>query len=238
MLFRSGVRSLWSKTLDVDSAVAIAGYQQRKLVQAFADAREKAIIDGDTDGTHQDSDVGASTTDARTAWDGLRKKALAQTVVTATSSSVANLLALRKGMAKWGVNPADLAYIVGVSAAHALLADSNLLTVDKFGPNATILNGQIGSIAGVPVIVSEHVREDLNASGVYDGITTTKTFNLCVNRNEWAMGTRMTLDFEINDVLYLETFQRVIVGFSREDFQSIASAATNEDTAISYNVTP
>ena len=233
-----GVRSLWSKTLDVDSAVAIAGYQQRKLVQAFADAREKAIIDGDTDGTHQDSDVGASTTDARTAWDGLRKKALAQTVVTATSSSVANLLALRKGMAKWGVNPADLAYIVGVSAAHALLADSNLLTVDKFGPNATILNGQIGSIAGVPVIVSEHVREDLNASGVYDGITTTKTFNLCVNRNEWAMGTRMTLDFEINDVLYLETFQRVIVGFSREDFQSIASAATNEDTAISYNVTP
>jgi hypothetical protein len=135
---------------------------------------------------------------------------------------VANLLALRKGMTKWGVNPADLAYIVGVSAAHALLADTNLLTVDKFGPNATILNGQIGAVAGVPVIVSEWVREDLNATGVYDGITTTKTFNLCVNRNEWAMGTRMGLDFKISDELYLETFQRVIVGFSREDFQSIA----------------
>lgn len=233
-----GVRSLWSKTLDADSAVAIAAYHQRKVIQAFADAREKAIIDGDTDGTHQDSDVGASTTDARTAWDGLRKKALAQTVVTATTTSVANLLALRKGMTKWGVNPADLAYIVGVSAAHALLADTNLLTVDKFGPNATILNGQIGAVAGVPVVVSEWVREDLNASGVYDGITVTKTFNLCVNRNEWAMGTRMALDFKIYDELYSETFQRMILGFSREDFQSIASAATNEDTAISFNVTP
>lgn len=233
-----GARALWSRSLDVDSAIAIAAYHQRKVVQAFADAREKAIIDGDTDGTHQDSDVGASTTDARTAWDGLRKKALAQTLVTATSTSVANLLALRKGMTRWGVNPANLAYIVGVSAAHALLADTNLLTVDKFGPNATILNGQIGSVAGVPVVVSEWVREDLNATGVYDGITTTKTFNLCVNRDEWAMGTRMALDFKISDELYLETFQRVIVAFSREDFQSIASAATNEDTAMSYNVTP
>jgi hypothetical protein len=97
-------------------------------------------------------------------------------------------------MGKWGVNPADLAFIVGVSEPPRLLADTNLLTVDKMGPNATILNGQIGSVFGVPVIVSEHVREDLNASGVYDGITTTKTFMLCVNRNEWAMGQRMALD--------------------------------------------
>ena len=150
-----GVRSLWSRSLDADSAIAISGRLLNNIVQAFVDAEEQAIIDGDTDGTHQDSDVGASTTDARTAWDGLRKKALAQTTVTATSTSVANLLLLRKGMLRWGVNPANLAYIVGVSAAHALLADTNLLTVDKFGPNATILNGQIGSVAGVPVIVSD-----------------------------------------------------------------------------------
>lgn len=234
-----GVRTLWSRSLDVDSAVAIAGRMQRQIVQAFVDAEEKAILDGDADGTHQDTDVQAlGATDPRSAWDGLRKKALAQTVVTATSTSVANLLLLRKGMGKWGINPADLAYIVGVSAVHALLADSNLLTVDKFGPNATILNGQIGSIAGVPVIASEWVRENLNASGVQDGITTTKTYNLCVNRREWAMGQRMALDFRVSDELYAETFQRVAIAFAREDFQSLATAATNEDTAISYNVTP
>jgi HK97 family phage major capsid protein len=234
-----GARTLWSKSLDVDSAIAIAAYQQMKLVQAFVDAEEKAILDGDTDGTHQDTDVQAiGATDARTAWDGLRKKALAQTLVTATTTSVANLLALRGGMAKWGVNPAQLAYIVGVSALHDLIADTNLLTVDKFGPNATILNGQIGSIAGVPVIVSEHVREDLNATGVNDGITATKTYNLCVNRGEFAIGQRMALDVETNDVLYGETFQRVAYAFMREDFQHIGSAATNDDVAMSYNVTP
>jgi HK97 family phage major capsid protein len=233
-----GARVLFSKSLDADSIVAILPFTTAKLVRAFVDAEEKAILDGDTDGTHQDSDVGASTTDARTAWDGLRKKALAQTLVTATSTSVANLFALRAGMGKWGVNPADLAYIIGVSAFHDLIADSNLLTVDKMGPNATILNGMIGSLGGVPVIVSEHVRENLNATGVYDGITTTKTYNLCVNRNEWVMGQRTALDVEVDDSIYRETYQRVVVGFMREDFQSVASAATNEDTAMSYNVTP
>jgi hypothetical protein len=134
--------------------------------------------------------------------------------------------------------PSDLAFIIGVSNAHALLADTNLLTVDKMGPAAVILNGQIGSVFGVPVIVSEHVRENVNATGVYDGITTTKTTMLCVNRNEFAIGQRTALDVEVNDSLYGETYQRVLYGFMREDFQHVGSAATNEDVAIAYNVTP
>ena len=234
-----GARALFSRSLEADSALAILPYVERKLVQAFVAAEEKAILDGDTDGTHQDTDVHAlGTTDARWAWDGLRKKALAQTVATATSASVANLLTIRKAMGKWGVNPADLAFIVGTSNYHGLIADTNMLTVDKMGPNATILNGMVGSVGGVPVIVSEHVRENLNASGVQDGITQTKTYILCVNRREWAMGQRMALDVQIDDSVYRETFQRVAVAFMREDFQHIGSAAANDDTAIAYNVTP
>jgi HK97 family phage major capsid protein len=234
-----GGRVLFSKSLEADSALAILPYVERKLVQAFVDAEEKAILDGDTDGTHQDTDTQAvGATHASSSWDGLRKKALAQTVATATTTTALNLGVIRKAMGKWGANPADLAFIIGVSALHSLLADTNLLTVDKMGPQATILNGQIGSVFGVPVIVSEHVREDLNASGVNDGITATKTYNLCVNRNEWAMGQRTPLDIQVDDSIYRETYQRVAVGFMREDFQSIASAATNEDTAIAYNVTP
>lgn len=233
-----GARTLWSKSIEADSALAILPYATMKLVQAFVDAEERAIINGDTDGTHQDSDIGASTTAAVTAWDGLRKKALANTSQATTATSAANLALIRKAMTKWGVNPNDLAFIVGVSAFHALVADTTLLTVDKMGPQATILNGQVGSIYGVPVIVSEHVRENLNASGVYDGITTTKTYNLCVNRGEWAMGQRMALDVEVDDSIYRETYQRVLVGFMREDFQSITDTAGNEDTSIGYNVTP
>jgi len=234
-----GARTLISRSLDADSALAVLPHTQRKLIQAFVDGEEKAILDGDTDGTHQDTDTQANgATDVRTAWDGLRKKALAQTVATATSATALNLGIVRKAMGKWGANPADLAFIIGVSNLHSLLADTNLLTVNKMGPNAVILNGQIGSVFGVPVIVSEHVREDLNASGINDGITATKTYMLCVNRNEWALGQRTALDVETDDSIYRESYQRVAVAFMREDFQSLASAATNEDTAIAYNVTP
>lgn len=234
-----GARALFSRSLDADSAVAMVPFLRMKLVRAFVTAEERAILDGDADATHMDTDVHAlGSSDARWAWDGLRKKAIAQTVVTATTSTVANLAALRAGMGKWGLDPADLAFIVGVSAMHDLLADTTVLTVDKMGPNAVILNGMLGSVYGVPIIVSEHVREDLNASGVHDDITETKTYNLAVNRQEWALGQRMALDVEVDDSIYRETFQRVIVGFSRVDFQHIGDAATNDDTAIAYNVTP
>lgn len=234
-----GGRVLFSRSLEADSALAILPYVRAKLVQAFVDAEEKAILDGDTDGTHQDSDTqSAGATHFSSAWDGLRKKGLAQTTQATTATSAANLHLLRAAMGKYGVNPADLAFIVGVSAYHDIITDSNVLTVDKMGPNATILSGQLGSLYGIPIIVSEHVREDLNASGVHDGITETKTYNLCVNRNEWALGQRMALDVEVDDSIYRESFQRVMVAFMREDFQHIGDAAANDDTSIGYNVTP
>ena len=233
-----GARTLFSRSLEADSALAILPYVQRKLVLAFVTAEERAVINGDTDGTHQDSDTNtAGTTDAAWAWDGLRKRGLANTTQATTATTAANLALIRKAMGKWGLNPTDLAFIVGVSAMYAILADTNVLTVDKMGPNATILNGQIASIHGVPIIVSEHVREDLNASGVHDAITTTKTTNICVNRNEWAFGQRMALDVEVDDSIYRETYQRVMVGFMREDFQNIGESS-GEDTSIGYNVTP
>lgn len=235
-----GGRILTSKSLEADSALAILPYMQAKLIRAFVDGEEKAIIDGDTDGTHQDSDVGASTTDFRTSWDGLRKRALANAGTSAGAALSASALAtIRADMDKYGLNPMDMAFIVSVASYYRLLSDSNVLTVDKFGPQATILNGQLASLYGVPIIVSEHVRENLNASGVYDGITTTKTFALAVNRNEWVMGRRTPLAIEVDDSIYRETYQRVIVGFMREDFANVnATGSSEDDTAISYNVTP
>ncbi len=236
-----GARSLFSKSLEADSAIAILPYVQRKLVQAFVNAEERAILDGDTDGTHQDSDTNsAGATDAAWAWDGLRKRALANAGSNGNGAlTVALLHGIRSAMGKYGMNPADLAFIVGVSSYYDLIADSNVLTVDKFGPNATILNGQLGSVYGVPIIGSEYVRENLNASGVYDAITTTKTYAMVVNRNEWVMGARTPLALETDDSIYRETYQRVVVGFLRQDFQNVnADGSSADDTAISYNITP
>ena len=236
-----GGRVLFSKSLEADSALAILPYVQRKLVQAFVDAEERAILDGDTDGTHQDTDTNsAGATDAAWAWDGLRKRALANSSASGGSALTVALLAARRAdMDYYGLNPAEMAFIVPISSYYALVTDTNVITVDKFGPQATILNGQLGSLYGVPIIVSEHVRTNLNASGIHDAITTTKTYALAVNRNEWVMGQRTPLALETDDSLYRETYQRVVVGFMRQDFQNVNARGTSEDdTSIVYNVTP
>lgn len=236
-----GGRVLFSKSLEADSALAILPYVQRKLVQAFVDAEERAILDGDTDGTHQDTDTNsAGATDAAWAWDGLRKRALANSSASGGSALTVALLAARRAdMDYYGLNPAEMAFIVPISSYYALVTDTNVITVDKFGPQATILNGQLGALYGVPIIVSEHVRTNLNASGIHDAITTTKTYALAVNRNEWVMGQRTPLALETDDSIYRETYQRVVVGFMREDFANVNARGTSEDdTSIVYNVTP
>jgi len=231
-----GARTLFSRSLDADSAIAVLPYTRNKLVRAFVDAEERAILDGDADGTHQDSDVTAG--DARTAWDGLRKKALAETNVDGGNAAVtlSNFRAVRKAMRKWGLNPADLVVICPVKVYYQLLDLAEVKTLDVFGPQATVLNGQLGALDGIPIIVSEHGREDLNANGVYDGTTTNRTYLLVVNRGEWALGQRMALDIEVDDSIYREAFQRVVVGFMREDFQHVGDAASNDDTGILRNI--
>ena len=236
-----GARTIFSKSLEADSAIAILPFVQRKLVQAFVDAEEKAILDGDSDGTHQDSDTNtAGATSASWAWDGLRKRGLANAGASGGSAlTVALLAARRAAMGRYGLNPAECAFITNISGYYALLSDTNVLTVDKFGPSATILNGQLASLYGIPIIVSEWVRENLNASGVHDGITQTKTYALVVNRNEWVMGARSPLAIETDDSVYRETYQRLLVGFMREDFRNInANGSAAKDTAYVYNVTP
>lgn len=236
-----GGRVLFSKSLEADSALAMVPYVQRKLVQAFVDAEERAVLDGDTDGTHQDTDTNsAGATDAAWAWDGLRKRGLANASASGGSALTVALLAARRAdMDHYGLNPAECAFIVPISSYYALVTDSNVITVDKLGPQATILNGQLGSLYGIPIIVSEHVRTNLNASGVHDAITTTKTYALCVNRMEWVFGQRTPLALEVDDSLYRETYQRVIVGFMREDFMNVnARGSSEDDTSIVYNVTP
>ncbi len=210
----------------------------RFAAQAFVDAEETAILNGDTDGTHQDSDVGASTTDARTAWDGLRKRGLANAGSSGgnATATVAKVRTARALMGKWGLNPMDLVAISAIGPYYDLLGDSEVTSVEKYGAAATILNGELAKVAGVPLVVSEHIREDMNASGVYDGSTTDRTSIILVNRRQWALGQRMAIDVEVDDSIYRETYQRVVVAFMREDFQNLGASA-DDDTAVLYNIT-
>ena len=87
------------------------------------------------------------------------------TVASGAKLTVANIMAARKAMGAWGLNPSELIVFVTTQGYYELLEDSNFLTVDKVGDRATILTGQIGSIGNTPVVVSASFPAITGATG-------------------------------------------------------------------------
>jgi HK97 family phage major capsid protein len=229
-------RVLVSTELEEDSVVAILPLLRDKIVQALAEAQENATINGDTAATHQDGDV-TDAADVRKAWDGYRKLAIVSAKVSLSTFNIAGLRTLRASMSKYGVNPNNLAWIAGVKVFHKLLSLAEALTVDKYGANATILSGELAKLDGIPVIVSEFVREDLNASGVYDGVTTNRTVLPLVYRPAFLYGDRRAITLRVSQELYMESDQDVAIATQRLDFQPVQDASAEPIVALGYNIT-
>jgi HK97 family phage major capsid protein len=228
-------RVLVSTELEEDSVVAILPLLRDKIVQALAEAQENATINGDTDGTHMDSDVTAAT-DVRKAWDGYRRLALSAAEVDCSTFDIASLRAIRTAMGKYGVNPSNLAWIAGITVFNKMLGLDEVMTVDKYGPSATILSGELAKLDGIPIIVSEFVREDLNASGVYDGTTTDRTVLPLVYRPGFLYGDRRSITLKVSQELYMETDQDVAIATQRLDFQAVQDASAEPIVGLGYNI--
>ena len=158
------------------------------IAHTIAAAIENAIINGDDSDTHMDSDV-TSDTDPRKAWKGLRKLVQSSAKVDAGGSApdTTDFRTLRKKLGKYGVNPDDLAWVVGPSGYYHIMNLTETKTVDKFGEDATLRTGRIVTFDGIEVIPSAYIREDLNANGVYDGTTTDRTVILLVNKRAFML---------------------------------------------------
>jgi hypothetical protein len=137
-------------------------------------------------------------------------------------------------MGKYGVDPNSLAWVVGISGYNQMLALSEVITVDKYGPNAVVLSGELARFDGIPVIVSEYVREDLNATGVYDGTTTGRTEVLLVRKDAFLYGDRRDVLVETDREIKSQTID--LVASQRVAFSN-RYVATDPIVAILYNIT-
>lgn len=190
-------RLLFSDEIDEDSIVAVLPILRSELVIGGSEAIEDCVLNGDTTAPHMDSDV-TDSKDRRKIWNGLRDQCPSGTKVDLGTFATATFLTILTKMGKYGVNPAELAMITGATGYNKYRNVAELLTVDKYGPAATILNGELGKFFGSPVIVSEYIRENLNATGVYDATTMTKTVIVVINRRGVILGSRggVKLKFE------------------------------------------
>lgn len=234
-----GVRALISREAEEDAIVAMLPFIQRELADFIAADVDDATINGDATSPHQDSDVTDFTdpADPRTAWNGLRLAAPAAAKTDAGNAALtaAMLRTNRSVMSKYGVRSDQLAHLVSMRAYISLLGDANVMTVDKYGPQATILTGELGKVDGAPIVVSEYVRQDLNATGVYDGVTTTRTIAATVNRRAFVRGQRRELTVQVLRELYAESDQDAVVVSTRKAFSPVYPN-TEPAVALTYNL--
>lgn len=232
---KAGALAVFSEEVNEDAIIAVVPFLRMKLANAIANAVERAILDGDTAATHQDNDVSAAT-DARKLWNGIRKDVgPAANGVDLATLNLTNLRSLRNKLdPEFAEDSEQLVYTVAVNTMLELLKFPEFVTVDKFGPNATILRGQIGRIDNSPVLTSKYVRTDVAASGVNtSGGPNTKAVLYLYNRNAYMIGNRRGITIKFGEVIW--TDQGILVATQRTDFQKVRAGKTV--AAVGKNIT-
>ena len=123
-----------------DSLLALMPIIRDGMVRRVARAVDKAFLLGA--GSGSDPVKGLSIWAANTTATG--------NTVTA-GLNVAKLRTLRQGLGAWGLDPAEVIYIVNTDVYYQLLEDTTFQTMNQVGTQATLLTGQIGQIGGSPV---------------------------------------------------------------------------------------
>jgi HK97 family phage major capsid protein len=228
--------------LNEDSAPDFLAAGRDYVVRAQKNAVETAIINGDDDGTHIDSDTQAGAANlAEKIWKGWRRQAIANAGNDATfdfTNAIADetkLRAMRALMGKYGKNERELIWVVGTNVYTQMLGFDTVVTLDKMGPMATVLQGALSAYQGIPICCSEYMREDLNASGVYDGITSTQAAMLLVNRTRWYLGRRRPIQVKI--MMDLPSQDRwLMASYQRVAFAGHTQGAVEKSVIYGYNI--
>lgn len=230
-----------------DSIIAVEELVRDELVAALVDGFEDSIINGDTAGTHQDTLSGwdirsrwgssglGTSADHRRAFIGLRARAF--DLSNASDGSSAETFAGLLGQRATLDSPLGLDSVVAIVSPEYYLAKmlnfTETVTLDKFGPQATVLTGQIASVGGMPVIISEFLDKELNTSGIYDDSTKTKTGVLVVNTSRFFVGARRGAVVEVDRDATRGLNHYIVT--ARKTFDTPDPAASKKNVHFSYN---
>jgi HK97 family phage prohead protease len=194
-----------------DAILPILPLIRESIVRAHARGVENALLVGN----HADGVYGTS----GAAFEGLvtmagSNKTQSATAFASESLTALHLLAARKNMGKYGMNPQDVTYIVNSTEYYSLLQDAEFQDVNLVGDVATKLRGEIGSVFGSKVIVCDEFATP--AVG--------KFYALAVYTRNYVMprlrGVTIESDYEVANQ------RRVLVASQRLGFTDLIDAST------------
>lgn len=234
----------WSYRVDEDSMVPFARELRNHIVRQIGLNMENTFINGDkrTGGTNVNN-FGTGTTvslPGLRGFDGFVRAAQdGGNIIDGATFNNTLIVNLRKQLGKYGVMPSESFIIAGVNTFFKLLGLTELLTIDKVGPRATVLTGSVGSIHGMPVFVSENLGQAVGSSGVVAADNTLNVTDrmLLVNRTQYRKTMRRSVMIEM-EKFTRSRYNSMTVSYRMGLQNQKDTSATNpENVAMLRNIT-
>ena len=246
---------MWSGEMDEDAIIPFIPFLMRQATIAFGYYLDSAVVNGDTTnaatGNINLDDADPADTKHYLAFDGIRHAALVDNtnnVDNINGAVVLDDLSLIRGKLldstykfDWGHprDKEDLLFVGDPETADAISVLPEVLTVDKFGPLATVLTGQVARVLGHPLISSMAVsKTEADGKVSTTGSNNTKGQLVTFNRRGFQVGilrdTKTAGEYlPATDQWRMVLSQRC--GFGR--FSPTGSASGIEAAGVSYNIT-
>ena len=203
----------WSYDLDEDAIIAVLPTLRTELSRSASDAMDAFVLNADsTDaGTGNINLDDANPPDdsyyLSAGQDGIRHLYIVDNTGQSTDVSAALTdVHMRAGIGRLGKYAADVSRLCMVTDAKTyvnnMLGLTNVATMDKYGPNATILTGELSKYSGIPIIVSGVMAEAED-----DGKVSTTAVNndegqiAIFHRDMWRVGFRRQLLIEVDKLI-------------------------------------
>lgn len=260
----------FDRNADADAIITFLPELRAQMAEGTALALFDAILNGDTTTTHQDSlaawapegvfpvtapsgggNVGGSL-DHRRAFLGLRARAFdigstakSDLASTYTFAKIQGMHAKMSGGV--GQNPARVAIFASFENILSRFSTiTEVVSLEKFGPAATILTGQVLSIGGKPVIRSWPLGRTgaetgaFNTSGLHDATAgnNTKQSIVMADLDRYILGTRKGLTLESDTNILNNTTTLVASGryaFESPDHAAALTSASTVNVVVGYD---
>ena len=230
-----------------DSIIPVVPAIRASLVRRAAQTIDDLIVSGDTEtgatGNVNLDDAAPTAGDFFLALSGMRKFCITtntgQVSNVAAALSTTNITTIRGLLGRYGAKPSDLRFVAGQATLNTMYDIASVRTVDVYGPNATIVQGELARFFGIPILSYEAIPLLTSDKVEADGKASTTASNntlgwlLLFNRQGWRLGFRRELVIESwRDI---KKDQNVLVASFR--MALIPSGIATIHTAIGRNVT-
>ena len=208
------IHQMWSGEMEEDSIIPFVPFLRAQAARSLGFYTDSLVLNGDTTnagtGNINLDDADPADTKHYLAFDGIRHAALVDNTANdfnvngALTFDVAlnkprQLMLDRTYLHDWGHpnDPNDLVYVADPETADAISLFDEVVTVDKLGPAATVLTGQLAKIGPHPLIPSIAMsKTEADGKVSTTGSNNTKGQVAAYNRGGFVAGWRRQVKVE------------------------------------------